>query len=450
MMKAYLQAKRPATTPTRTFSQQPAQSAPTRVLQRQRNAGATSLEQRPRLSFSLADIPVSSPEGKSRTGLPVSLKAGIERLSGVSLDDVHVHYNSPEPDGVEALAYTQGTDIHVGPGQEQHLAHEAWHVVQQKQGRVGPTMQLSGVAINDDPALEHEAESIGFRAAGHGSPDHAAVAPAAQTQAPQEVASASPVIQRAKKNKKKKSSKPKGGGKKPKGGVKKKKGGAKKKAKGGAKKTTGGAGQTRTTYKIGQHGAKKREQQRLSAETGLSVTGDDFESEHTIGFEPLNQTSGNPRGQGTAARKLENQAPAYQEVKAFHRGNIGTGTKGSADESGFTSHTYRNTQRSLLEQGDVSTAVQLNQLTYAHQPGFQTASTTQESQAATNSFNTMIGAMDNVTYATGNTTTTVSVNPRQQAEMLASRIMAQKGRPPTPDELAEIYKQVDMDKYWDD
>jgi hypothetical protein len=25
-------------------------------------------------------------------------------------------------------------DIHIGPGQEKHLAHEAWHTVQQKQG----------------------------------------------------------------------------------------------------------------------------------------------------------------------------------------------------------------------------------------------------------------------------------------------------------------------------
>ncbi|MEM7041075.1 MAG: DUF4157 domain-containing protein [Bacteroidota bacterium] len=36
----------------------------------------------------------------------------------------------------QAHAYDQGTDIHIGPGQEKHLPHEAWHVVQQKQGRV--------------------------------------------------------------------------------------------------------------------------------------------------------------------------------------------------------------------------------------------------------------------------------------------------------------------------
>lgn len=30
-----------------------------------------------------------------------------------------------------AQGYASGTDVHVGPGQDKHLAHEAWHVVQQ-------------------------------------------------------------------------------------------------------------------------------------------------------------------------------------------------------------------------------------------------------------------------------------------------------------------------------
>jgi hypothetical protein len=62
------------------------------------------------------------------------------------------------------LAYTKGTDIYVGPGQEKHVPHEAWHVVQQAQGRVKPTIQAKGVGINDDPGLEHEADVMGARA----------------------------------------------------------------------------------------------------------------------------------------------------------------------------------------------------------------------------------------------------------------------------------------------
>ena len=67
------------------------------------------------------------------TGLPDNLKSGIENLSGMSMDGVKVHYNSEKPAQLNALAYAQGTDIHMGPGQEQHLPHEAWHVVQQGQ-----------------------------------------------------------------------------------------------------------------------------------------------------------------------------------------------------------------------------------------------------------------------------------------------------------------------------
>ncbi len=101
---------------------------------------------------------------ENKTGLPNRLKAGIENLSGYSMDDVRVHYNSPKPANLQALAYTQGTDIHVAPGQEQHLPHEAWHVVQQMQGRVKPIMQMKGVGVNDVEGLEREADVMGAKA----------------------------------------------------------------------------------------------------------------------------------------------------------------------------------------------------------------------------------------------------------------------------------------------
>lgn len=101
----------------------------------------------------------------NRTGLPDHLKTGIESLSGVSMDEVKVHYNSSQPAQLNAHAYAQGTDIHIAPGQEKHLPHEAWHVVQQKQGRVRPTMETAdGVAINADAALENEADAMGEKA----------------------------------------------------------------------------------------------------------------------------------------------------------------------------------------------------------------------------------------------------------------------------------------------
>ena len=78
-----------------------------------------------------------------------------------------VHYNSDKPAQLQAHAYTQGSDFHLASGQEKHLPHEAWHVVQKKQGRVQATIQLEGkVNINDDLALQKEADEMSFRASG--------------------------------------------------------------------------------------------------------------------------------------------------------------------------------------------------------------------------------------------------------------------------------------------
>ena len=101
----------------------------------------------------------------NNTGLPDQLKSGIESLSGLSMDHVRVHYNSAQPAQLNALAYAQGSDIHVAPGQEKHLPHEAWHLVQQAQGRVRPTMQKKvEVQVNDDVGLEREADVMGAKA----------------------------------------------------------------------------------------------------------------------------------------------------------------------------------------------------------------------------------------------------------------------------------------------
>lgn len=99
------------------------------------------------------------------TGLPNQLKSGIEELSGLSIDDVKVSYNSSKPAQLQAKAYAQGQDIHITPGQEKHLPHEEWHVVQQKQGRVKPITQIKDkTAVNDDAQLEREADEMGGKA----------------------------------------------------------------------------------------------------------------------------------------------------------------------------------------------------------------------------------------------------------------------------------------------
>jgi hypothetical protein len=101
------------------------------------------------------------PSQPTNAGLPDQLKTNLEQMSGLDMSDVRVHRHSARPAQVQAAAYTRGSDIYLDSGQERHLPHEAWHVVQQKQGRVQPTMQAGGAAINDDPGLEYEADRMG-------------------------------------------------------------------------------------------------------------------------------------------------------------------------------------------------------------------------------------------------------------------------------------------------
>ena len=122
-----------------------------------------SLQRRANMANNAAQC-ASLPPRPNNTGMPDNLKAGIESLSGFSMDDVRVHYNSSKPATVQALAYTQGTDIHVAPGQEKCLPHEAWHVAQQMSGRVSPTTNINGMPVNDNAALEHEADVMGEKA----------------------------------------------------------------------------------------------------------------------------------------------------------------------------------------------------------------------------------------------------------------------------------------------
>lgn len=118
----------------------------------QREAGSTT------------DASTEGTESFGPDGLPTDLKRGIEGLSGIAADDVRVHYNSSRPAQFNALAHTQGANIFVGPGQEKHLAHEAWHTVQQKQGRVSPNIYWQGHSVNTERHLEAEADLMGARA----------------------------------------------------------------------------------------------------------------------------------------------------------------------------------------------------------------------------------------------------------------------------------------------
>jgi hypothetical protein len=91
-------------------------------------AGGPEEEELVQGKFATAQLPhqLQQAPHANNTGLPERLKSGIESLSGLSMDHVRVHYNSLQPAQLNALAYAQGSDIHLAPGQERHLPHEAW------------------------------------------------------------------------------------------------------------------------------------------------------------------------------------------------------------------------------------------------------------------------------------------------------------------------------------
>lgn len=97
----------------------------------------------------------------NNTGWPDNLKSGVENLSGYSMDGGKMYFSSGKLTQLQAFAYTQGTDTYVAPRQEKHLPHETWHVLQQKQGIVQPTIQMQGSNVNDNEVLEREADVMG-------------------------------------------------------------------------------------------------------------------------------------------------------------------------------------------------------------------------------------------------------------------------------------------------
>ena len=90
--------------------------------------------------------------------LPPRLQSAIEHLTGIDMGDVVVHANTGLPGQHGAHALTLGNRIYLDTRSEKILAHEAWHVVQQKQGRVVPDGQ-EGLTIDD--GLEREDHVMG-------------------------------------------------------------------------------------------------------------------------------------------------------------------------------------------------------------------------------------------------------------------------------------------------
>jgi len=108
----------------------------------------------------------------STGGLPPAVQAKMENAFDFKFGGVRIHEGN-QAQSMGALAYTQGADVHFAPGQydpgstrgQELIGHELAHVVQQSEGRVAATTQLKGAGLNEDSALEREADDWGAHAA---------------------------------------------------------------------------------------------------------------------------------------------------------------------------------------------------------------------------------------------------------------------------------------------
>ncbi len=109
----------------------------------------------------------------SNTKLDSNVQTKMENAFQEDFSDVQVTKDSDEATQMGAQAFAQGNKIHFAPGNykphstegQELIGHELAHVVQQKQGRVKATTQAKGAPVNDDPALEKEADLMGKKAA---------------------------------------------------------------------------------------------------------------------------------------------------------------------------------------------------------------------------------------------------------------------------------------------
>jgi peptidoglycan hydrolase-like protein with peptidoglycan-binding domain len=126
------------------------------------------------------DLIAAAQKGRSQPGpttMPEPVWAKMEGAFGADFSDVRLHAGSPRAAELGAVAFTQGSDVHVAPGHwapettkgQELLGHELAHVVQQRDGRVRETARRDGVALNDDPTLEREADAMGADAARGGA-----------------------------------------------------------------------------------------------------------------------------------------------------------------------------------------------------------------------------------------------------------------------------------------
>jgi len=117
-------------------------------------------------------------QSRGNGNLPDDVRMKMEKSFSTDFSDIKVYENSEEAKNLNAIAFTQGNEIHFSPsynpyssqGQE-YLGHELQHVIQQKSGLVTATHHEQGFNVNFDNVLETEADKAGKKAAAGESVD---------------------------------------------------------------------------------------------------------------------------------------------------------------------------------------------------------------------------------------------------------------------------------------
>ncbi|MFI5593099.1 RHS repeat-associated core domain-containing protein [Amycolatopsis sp. NPDC051758] len=219
------------------------------------------------------------------------------------------------------------------------------------------------------------------------------------------------------------------------------------------------------TYPESTYGDKDVERKRLDDKYDFKIDGKKtHQSEHAGGYDILSDNGG-AKGARKDNGPLEKNAYAYYEDFANHRYHPGTGKGGDNHESGFTKGdvrdspnttkddklgyddrlgSYRNAQRNAIEANDPSTAVQLNQLGYGHQQGFQNSQTVKAGYDQPHSFSDQVYHGDDKNHVHNKDHPLYDKDTADAAKTEQDRRDAIKNDPDHPDRAAYDAEQKRM------
>jgi RHS repeat-associated protein len=200
-----------------------------------------------------------------------------------------------------------------------------------------------------------------------------------------------------------------------------------------------------------------------------AIAGDEFKREGAAkadfkkaGVDPSDADKANM----ATAKRLEDNAPAYQESHKAHRDNIGTGGRGEKDGSGWNADSYRKDLNTTLHEGRPSDGVQLNQLSYANQhlkndgitpaperDSFRPTDGTAQGKVADDSYHHMVDKMEGrgveFSDGQGGTQHTPPVSKDDVVEMHAARDVVRDGANVSKEDMPGFLHQKEMDHRYD-